>query len=38
MFPDTDAANKGKDSIEMLGLAVARVRDRAGRWATSMSR
>lgn len=26
MFPDIDAANKGRDSIEMLELAVARVR------------
>ena len=26
LFPDTDAANAGRDSIEMLGLAVARVR------------
>jgi 2-C-methyl-D-erythritol 2,4-cyclodiphosphate synthase len=27
LFPDTDAANAGRDSIEMLSLAVARVRD-----------
>ncbi len=26
LFPDTDPANKGRDSIEMLRLAVARVR------------
>jgi 2-C-methyl-D-erythritol 2,4-cyclodiphosphate synthase len=26
MFSDTDSANAGRDSIEMLGLAVARVR------------
>jgi 2-C-methyl-D-erythritol 2,4-cyclodiphosphate synthase len=26
MFADTDARNRGRDSIEMLGLAVARVR------------
>lgn len=26
MFPDTDPANRGRDSIEMLALAVARVR------------
>ena len=25
MFPDTDPANKGRDSIEMLGAAVKRV-------------
>lgn len=31
MFADTDPANRGRDSIEMLGLAVGRVRD-AG-WA-----
>ncbi len=27
MFPDTDAANKGKDSVIMLQAAVARVRE-----------
>ena len=27
LFADTDPANAGRDSIEMLGLAVARVRD-----------
>jgi 2-C-methyl-D-erythritol 2,4-cyclodiphosphate synthase len=27
MFPDTDPANKGRDSIAMLGAAVERVRD-----------
>jgi len=27
MFPDTDAANKGKDSVMMLEAAVARLRD-----------
>ena len=27
LFPDTDAANKGRDSIEMLRIAVARVRE-----------
>jgi 2-C-methyl-D-erythritol 2,4-cyclodiphosphate synthase len=27
MFPDTDAANKGKDSTLMLSAAVARVRE-----------
>jgi 2-C-methyl-D-erythritol 2,4-cyclodiphosphate synthase len=27
MFPDTDAANKGRDSISMLGAAVQRIRD-----------
>jgi 2-C-methyl-D-erythritol 2,4-cyclodiphosphate synthase len=26
LFPDSDAANKGRDSIEMLRIAVARVR------------
>jgi 2-C-methyl-D-erythritol 2,4-cyclodiphosphate synthase len=31
MFPDTAAENKGRDSIEMLTLAVARVR--AAGWA-----
>jgi 2-C-methyl-D-erythritol 2,4-cyclodiphosphate synthase len=31
MFPDTAAENKGRDSIEMLKLAVARVR--AAGWA-----
>jgi 2-C-methyl-D-erythritol 2,4-cyclodiphosphate synthase len=30
MFPDTDAANKGRDSIAMLGAAVQRVRE--GGW------
>src|SRR5688572_5557425 len=28
MFPDSDPANKGRDSMEMLGAAVARVRER----------
>ena len=28
MFPDTDAANQGRDSIEMLGLALDRLRAR----------
>jgi 2-C-methyl-D-erythritol 2,4-cyclodiphosphate synthase len=27
MFPDTDEANKGRDSMEMLGLAVSRLND-----------
>ncbi len=27
LFPDTDPANKGKDSLEMLAAAVARVRE-----------
>ena len=27
MFPDTDAANKGKDSVVMLAAAVQRIRD-----------
>ena len=31
LFPDTDAANNGRDSIEMLRIAVARVR--AAGWA-----
>jgi 2-C-methyl-D-erythritol 2,4-cyclodiphosphate synthase len=31
MFPDTDAANKGRDSIEMLGLALDRLRERGFR-------
>ena len=31
MFPDTDAANKGRDSIEMLGLALDRLRERSFR-------
>jgi 2-C-methyl-D-erythritol 2,4-cyclodiphosphate synthase len=30
MFPDTDPANKGRDSIAMLGAAVQRVRE--GGW------
>jgi 2-C-methyl-D-erythritol 2,4-cyclodiphosphate synthase len=30
MFPDTDTANKGRDSIAMLGAAVQRVRE--GGW------
>ncbi len=33
MFPDTEAANKGRDSIEMLAAAVDRLR-RAG-WTAS---
>ncbi|HEX2723575.1 MAG TPA: 2-C-methyl-D-erythritol 2,4-cyclodiphosphate synthase [Gemmatimonadaceae bacterium] len=28
MFPDTDPANKDRDSLEMLGAAVARLRER----------
>jgi 2-C-methyl-D-erythritol 2,4-cyclodiphosphate synthase len=31
LFPDSDPANKGRDSIEMLGIAVERVR--AAGWA-----
>jgi 2-C-methyl-D-erythritol 2,4-cyclodiphosphate synthase len=31
MFPDTDAANQGRDSIEMLGLALDRLRARGFR-------
>ncbi|MBC7895392.1 MAG: 2-C-methyl-D-erythritol 2,4-cyclodiphosphate synthase [Cytophagaceae bacterium] len=31
MFPDTDVANRGRDSIEMLGLALDRLRDRGFR-------
>ena len=31
MFADTDPANKGRDSIEMLARAVARVRERGWR-------
>lgn len=31
MFPDTEAANKGRDSIEMLGLALDRLRERGFR-------
>jgi 2-C-methyl-D-erythritol 2,4-cyclodiphosphate synthase len=27
LFPDTDAANAGRDSIEMLALAASRLRD-----------
>ncbi|MGH7719949.1 MAG: 2-C-methyl-D-erythritol 2,4-cyclodiphosphate synthase [Gemmatimonadaceae bacterium] len=33
MFPDTEAANRGRDSMEMLALAVRRVRERG--WAVS---
>jgi len=33
MFADTDPANRGRDSIEMLTAAVARVRDRGWRVA-----
>ncbi len=35
LFPDTDPANAGRDSLEMLGLAVRRVRD-AG-WAPAQA-
>ena len=35
MFPDTDAENAGRDSIEMLKLAVARVR--AAGWAPAQA-
>ena len=31
MFPDGDPANQGRDSLEMLSAAVARVRDRGWR-------
>lgn len=31
MFPDTDAANRGRDSIAMLGLALDRLRERGFR-------
>jgi 2-C-methyl-D-erythritol 2,4-cyclodiphosphate synthase len=33
MFSDTDAANKGRDSVEMLGLAVKRAREKGFRVA-----
>lgn len=33
LFPDTDAANRARDSIEMLALAVARIRQRG--WAVA---
>lgn len=33
LFPDTDTANKGRDSIEMLTLAAAKLRE--AKWAVS---
>lgn len=33
MFPDTDVANRGRNSIEMLGLAAGRARDAGWRVA-----
>src|SRR5438477_9149492 len=31
MFPDTDPRNQGRDSVEMLGVAVQRLRERGFR-------